>query len=159
EESGMKDKDIAAAAQRLIDSPYSLGDDSKGWNCLSMIWHFYGTLGISLPREFKGFSAENYAERWKKGEGREELHEYLMGLGQPVEPNYERNGDLLIFDAETWVFPGIYLGSGHFLAAYERGTMCCPFKFFRKSLRGIRRLGRDQARSSVGAVIENNIWG
>jgi len=136
----MKDKDVATAARELIDAPYALGNPESGWDCVSMCLHFYDNLGISLPREFKGYSAENYAERWKKGEGREELRDYLMSLGVEVEANYERAGDLLIFDAEKWVFPGIYLGSNHFLAAFEKGCMVVPYRFFKKAVIGRRRL-------------------
>lgn len=135
-----KDAQISKAARSLIDAPYALGNPESGWDCLTMMWTFFDNLDIHLPREFRGYSAENYAERWKSGEGREELKEYLFSLGEPVEPNYERSGDLLVFDAGKWVFPGIYLGSGNFLAAYEKGVMCCPYKFFRKSLIGVRRL-------------------
>src|SRR5574337_941948 len=122
-----KDSEISAAARKLIDAGYSLGpSDGSSFDCLTMVWHFYGCLGIELPREFKGYSAGNYAERWQAGEGRAELGEYLMSLGEEVPDNYERTGDLLIFDAGQWVFPGVYLGNAHFLAAFEKGCKAVP---------------------------------
>lgn len=136
----MKDSEIAAAACKLIDAKYHLGPGEAGYDCLTMLWHFYGGLGIEVPREFKGYSADNYAERWLKGEGREELYEYLMSLGVEVPANFERAGDLMIFDAEKWVFPGIYLGSGHVLCCFEKGCMVVPYKAFKSSLVVCRRL-------------------
>lgn len=136
----MNDILIAQAARKLIDAPYCLGNEKYGWDCLSMMWEFYGNLGIKLPRRFKGYSDDDYAERWRKGEGREELFDYLTGLGEEVQENYERSGDLMIFDGKEWVFPGIYLGSGHILCAFEKGCMVVPFKMFKHALVGIRRL-------------------
>lgn len=136
----MRDAAVVHAARKLIDAPYALGNPGSGWDCLTMVWEFFDNVDIHLPREFKGYSAENYAERWKAGEGRDELREYLFGLGEPVEPNYERAGDLLIFDAEKWVFPGIYLGSGHVLCCFEKGCMVVPFRLFKHVFINGRRL-------------------
>lgn len=136
----MKDIDISKAARKLIDAPYFLGPSEQGFDCLTIMRHFYNNLGIQLPPLPEGWTDKNYAERWKNGEGREELYEYLLSIGEEVQVNYMISGDLLIFDGEKWVFPGIYLGSGHFLAAYEKGVLCCPLKFFRKNIIEVRRL-------------------
>lgn len=142
----MRDIEISNAARSLIDAPYSLGDPESGFDCVSMIWHFYSSLDPGFVKDFpeaikaKGFTAGNYAEKWKAGEGREELYDYLMSLGEPVGVNYIIGGDLLIFQSERWAFPGIYLGSNHFLAAFEKGCMCVPFKMFKHALVGVRRL-------------------
>lgn len=106
-----------------------------------MLHEFYGHLNVQLPALPEGWTLENYAERWKAGEGRGELVEYLVGIGSEVPANYERSGDMMVFDGKQWVFPGIYLGNGHFLAAFERGVMVVPLRFFKPVLLSTRRVG------------------
>ena len=131
---------IANAAGKLIDAEYSLGNKILGYDCISMLREFYGNLGITLPPLPDGWTDNNYAQRWQGGEGREELYHYLLSIGIEVEPNYIIAGDLLIFDGKEWVFPGIYLGSGHVICAFERGVKVVPLKFFCHALIEAKRL-------------------
>lgn len=136
----MTDIQVAAAAQRLIDAAYNLGDTSKGFDCLSAIIEFYGNLGVKFPSEYEGFTLENYAAKWNAGEGREEFLDFLLEIGSEVDTHFERAGDLMVFEAGESVFPGIYLGSGNMLCAFEKGVMVLPFKFYQRSLIACRRL-------------------
>lgn len=130
---------IASAAKKLIDAPYSLGNKALGYDCISMIFEFYSALGVEFPKEFKGFTLDNYAERWKAGEGREEFMEFMDQFGEEVEVNFARAGDLIIFDSGAWASPGIYLGSGHVLCSFEKGNLVVPMKFFKHTILGVRR--------------------
>lgn len=139
-ENRVKDIAIRDAAKLLIDAKYCLGQ-GEGFDCISILHEFYGRLNVHLPAPPEGWTLENYAEKWKAGEGRDELAEYLMSIGSEVPTNYERSGDMMIFDGKQCVFPGIYLGNGHFLAAFERGVMVVPLRFFRNILFSTRRVG------------------
>lgn len=138
----MNDIAIATAAKRLIDARYHLGmSEDVAFDCLTMMREFYGNLGITLPPLPEGWNVDNYAKRWNNGEGREELYHYLLSMGKEVDENYMIAGDLLIFDGKDWVFPGIYIGSGHVICAFDRGVKVVPFKFFRHALIEVKRLG------------------
>lgn len=126
--------------QKFIDAPFALGDKAKGWDCLNSIADFYDSIGKTFPREFKGFNESNYAERWEKGEGKEELKEFLLSLGESINQNYAVEGDLFIFEGAEMVFPGLYLGRGHVLMVFDKGARVVPLKFFKKYLIGTRRL-------------------
>ena len=136
----LRDIDISNSAKRLIDADYHLGPVDNAFDCLTILREFYGNLGLTLPPLPDGWTDDNYAQRWQNGEGREELYYYLLSIGTEVEPNYIIAGDLLIFDGKEWVFPGIYLGSGHFLAAFEKGVRVVPLKLFIHALVEAKRL-------------------
>lgn len=133
----MRDQDVAKAAGRMVDAKYHLGP-GDGYDCLSMLWEFYGSFGINMGLP-AGFTKKDYASRWMNGEGREEFLKFMMGFGSEVHENFIIAGDLLIFAHEGQPFPGIYLGTGHMLCAFERGVLCVPLKFFKKALVGARR--------------------
>lgn len=134
-----RDVMIARAASALIDAKYHLGS-GDGFDCLSMLWHFYGQVGVELPPLPEGFTPENYGEKWSRGEGRVEFFQYLVGIGVEVEPNYAIAGDLMIFDYGEVVASGIYLGSNHVLCAYEKGVLVVPFdRFLKRFLVEVRR--------------------
>ena len=144
----MKRWEFTEKIQQFIDAPHILGDPSKGWDCLNILREVYTLLGKSFPTEFEGWNAENYAERWKRGEGKAVYRDFLFSLGQPVEPNYALEGDLFIFDGVEQLFPGIYLGRGHLLMVFapcdtkqkNRGVKVVPLRFFKEFLIGVRRL-------------------
>lgn len=135
----MRPREITDAARRLIDKPYHLGDTSRGYDCLSMVLDFYRGCGVKLPEEFRGFTRENYAERWKRGEGRQEIREFYGSLGRRVDVNYALPGDLMIYEWEDTVTAGIYLGNGHALMCFEKGLKVVPFRFFKSKLIEVRR--------------------
>lgn len=131
---------VAGAARRMVDKAYALGDTSAGWDCLSMIWEFYDRMGVGLPREHKGVTAENYAKVWASGGGREEFLSYLEGLGESIGKNYLICGDMVVCEYEDWAAPGIYLGSGNMLCAYEKGVFVVPMRFFDDKFLFARRI-------------------
>ena len=139
----MNDITIAQTASKFSDCPFCLGDltGEKGWDCISSIRHFYLSQGLPFPDEFEGFTLSNYAERWKAGEGRKELRDFLLQIGQPVEENYSRRGDLFVFDINRQIFGGISLGNGHISIIFDVGGRVIPVCFFKKYIIGIRRLG------------------
>lgn len=136
----MKQSDIVDVARRFVEAPYALGDTDKGWDCLSLIMEFYRQLGVTLPVEHRGINISNYADVWKGGGGRAEFFEYLTAIGEEIEPNYAILGDLMIFDyGNNCVAPGIYLGNGTVLCAYEKGIFVIPLRFIKKHLYEVRR--------------------
>lgn len=135
------DAQIAIAAMPLIDAGYHLGPGVDGsYDCVTMVLKFYGNLGVDMPSEFQGFTLQNYAERWAKGEGRQELFEFLSRMGSAVKHNFWRSGDLMIFQGTGVIFPGVYLGSNHVLCAFEKGCKVVPFTAFKHALVICRRL-------------------
>lgn len=135
----MNDIIFTEKIKKYVDGKYCFGDSSKGWDCITLIFDFYSSCGCSLPKEYKGWDLNNYAQKWQQGEGRDTIKEFLLSLGSPVKNNFQLAGDLMIFETEA-VFPGIYLGSQHVLMAFEKRVMVVPFKFFKDNLIAIRRL-------------------
>ena len=94
----VSDKIIADAVTKMVDSTYSLGDESKGWDCLNSLKEFYEACGVKFPREFEDWNEANYAEKWVFDPeiGREAFFRFLQTLGKPVDLNYAVRGDLLL---------------------------------------------------------------
>ncbi len=126
--------------RKFSDCKFSLGKSSEGWDCLSYIHNIYISLGVNFPKEFKGFNAENYADKWNKGEGKKEFEEFLLSLGNPIEINYARKGDLFVLKGAEMIFPAVNLGNGHILLMFDIGGRIVPYKFFAKMIIGTRRL-------------------
>lgn len=172
------DGTVAKAISKLVDCKYSLGDESKGWDCLNALKEFYEGCGIKFPREFEDFNENNYAEKWVYDPeiGRKAFFKFLKTLGRPIDKNYAIRGDLLILKYEvtekppSWshktlnrlkethpfmrriinnvldgkqllTFPGIYLGNGNIFTIFEKGGKVVPYKFFKKYVVEVRRLG------------------
>lgn len=135
----MKRFEFTVKIQKFVDAPFALGDKTKGWDCLNSLAEFYDSIGKNFPKVFKGFDEFNYAERWKVGEGKKELKEFLLSLGESINPNYAFEGDLFIFEGKEMTFPGIYLGKGHLLMVFDKGCRVVPFKFFKEFLIEVKR--------------------
>ncbi len=138
----MKRNEFTAKLQKFIDAPFALGDKSKGWDCIDSLIEFYSSIGKPFPREFKGFDEQNYAERWARGEGKKEMREFLLSLGESIDPNYALEGDLFVFDGLETAFPGIYLGRGHLLMVFDIGAKVVTLKAMKTLLKiiDVRRL-------------------
>ena len=144
----MKRFEFTQIVQKFIDAPQIFGDTSKGWDCLNILREIYTLLGKDFPKEFKGWNAENYAERWRHGEGKDIYREFLLSLGESVNSNYAIHGDLFILEGNQQVFPAIYLGNGNLLMVFapcntkqkNRGCKVVPLKFFKKYFIDVRRL-------------------
>jgi len=100
-----RDSLISNAIERLIDAPFALGDTEKGWDCLNSLANFYDACGFKFPREFKDWNEQNYSQKWLEDveEGRRIFVEFLMSLGEPVDPCYLLRGDILILEAQKMV--------------------------------------------------------
>ncbi len=144
----MKRHEFTTKIKQFIDTPQYLGDTSKGWDCLNILREIYTLLGKDFPKEFKGWNAENYAERWRHGEGKDIYREFLLSLGESINPAYAIHGDLFIFEGNAQVFPAIYLGKGHLLMVFapcdkkqkNRGCKVVPLSFFKRFLIDVRRI-------------------
>ncbi len=134
------DTRIAQAVNPLVDCAYVPGDSRKGFDCLGMVLKFYRGMGVEFPREWNGWTEENYSERWAKGEGREEFISWLKELGVSVDRAHLQRGDLIIFDKDGFVGPGIYLGNGHVIRIFETGGHVIPLKPFINTIIDVRRL-------------------
>ena len=140
----MKDNDLASNMSKFIDCPYSLGDTSKGWDCLSFILDLYEGVGIKWPDEYNGITRENYGDLWKSGGGRKEFEEFLLSLGESVTLSDLRRGDLIIFKKRDGVVaPSIYTGNQNMHIITDMGGKTVPFKILKLlkfELIDIRRL-------------------
>lgn len=138
----------AEIIKKLLDKPYVLGNPNACYDCLSMLLTFWDHKGIKIPNEWRGWTRENYAERWSKGEGQTELYEFLSSLGEKIENiNYMREDDLVILAADTengdiMVTPAIYLGNNHLLLiTIETGIIVIPLWAVKEKIYEVRRLG------------------
>ena len=139
----MKDKTFSASIQKFVDANYSLGDTSKGWDCLNSLKEFYNSVGFQFPTEFRGYNEQNYAEKWRTQDCRPDLSAFLQTLGEKVDLAFMQSGDLLLFEGkEIPMFPGIFMGNGNVLMVIgkEHGLRVLPFKFLKAVLKEVRRL-------------------
>jgi cell wall-associated NlpC family hydrolase len=128
--------------RRYVDCLYGLGKKDprvEGFDCLTMLKDFYEEMGATFPEEWNGWNAENYAERWENGEGRKEFVEFLMTLGSPIEKNYMRRGDLIIYEG-TLSGPAIYLGNGLAILVLTIGGRVHSMRALEPYILSIRRL-------------------
>jgi hypothetical protein len=97
------DKIIAEAITKLVDSPYFLGDESKGWDCLNSLKEFYEDCGFAFPRRFEDWEQGNYRDKWvfDPEVGREVFYRFLKTLGKQVDLNYAVRGDLLLLKTKV----------------------------------------------------------
>lgn len=128
----------AEIVNRMLDKPYDLGRV----DCVAFILDFFESKGIDMPSEWQGWTRDNYAERWEKGEGREELCLWLHGLGEEVEINYMIESDIVLIDTPEGITPAIYLGNDNILIiTIENGLFVMPLTGLRKRVKEVRRLG------------------
>jgi hypothetical protein len=143
----MNDIQFVNSLKPYLFKPFSLGDKSKGWDCLNQLGDWARENGYEFPDEFKGWTWANYAERWERGEGMDVFYDFLMSLGDPVDINYMLPGDIIVLkmtDPMTMkeiVSAVQYLGSNKIKAIpKEMGTIVLPMSFFRMAIRSVRRL-------------------
>jgi len=137
------DTKISEAIKKFVDKPFSLGDSSKGWDCLNSLAEFYTDMGVKFPRTFGDWNELNYPGRWKTrpDESRKVFIEFLESLGKAIDFQYAIRGDLIIFGGrEIPSFPGIYIGNGHILMIFDKGGKVLPMRFMRKYIVSARRL-------------------
>lgn len=138
-----RDTQIARAADKLVDKPYALGDLSKGFDCLNFLKSFYSDMGFECPTEFDGVTMENYAELWQTDQTKTKkiMKRLLFSVGTEIEPPNMQRGDLLVFEGKKFQsFPGIYLGNGNTIVAFDVGVHVLPLRYLRQYLIGVRRL-------------------
>ncbi len=141
----MDDIKFVNKTNKFLNGKFVLGDRSKGWDCLNSLAEFFDSMGVSFPRQFKDWNEQNYPKRWERGEGMETFREFLLSLGRPIDLNYLRPGDVIIFEKEyegkPVVSAGLYLGSNHFQAIHNKlGVIRLPLWFFKSAIIGARRL-------------------
>jgi hypothetical protein len=105
-----RDKLVADSITRLIDAQFSLGDLSRGWDCLNSLKSFYVGCGVDFPTAFEDYTEQNYPEKWKEDVGRakDAMMRFLKSLGKPIHPNYILRGDLLLFETVASKPPPAY---------------------------------------------------
>jgi len=125
---------IANQAEKYLNKPFVLGDTSKGFDCISLLLDFFEGLGCQFPEEFEGISRENYAAEYLcdpvKLNGIRER--FLRSIGTPIEKNFFRRGDLLLFRDGLQFFAAIDLGNGNMKALFSAGVHDVPFHLFEK---------------------------
>jgi hypothetical protein len=133
----MDDLKFFESTSEWVDTPC---DMRAGRSCLAMMLKFYRKHGVTFPDEFRGFTEDNFAERWLRGEGRPEWEEFLTTIGKPVEVNFARKGDLIVGKVENMLFSGIYLSASKVLMMFETGAKVVPFEPLRPFVTHVRRL-------------------
>ena len=133
----ISEKEFFDSTAEWTDTPC---DMRAGKSCLGMMLKFYRKHGVVFPEEFEGFTEENFADRWLKGEGRLEWERFLTTIGRPVDPNFTRKGDLIVGKVQGMLFSGIFLGNGNALAMFEVGTKVVGFEALKPFLTTVRRL-------------------
>ncbi len=142
----MNDIEFANQMQRYLWKPFSLGDPSRGWDCLNQLIDFAKRNNLEFPKEFKGWNEQNYAERWDRGEGMQVFKEFLLILGESVDRGRMLPGDIVILEmpdaAGNKIISAVqYVGDGKIKAVpKEMGTIVLPLAFFGIAIKGIRRL-------------------
>jgi len=131
----------ATVIKELLDKPYELGGKGESYDCLSLILKFYESFGVQFPLEWRGWTRENYAERWIKGEGREEYYEFLCEISDPVDIKFMRERDLIIMRHEGEMWSAFYLGNSHVACVTkEVGIKVLPLWCIKHFIREVKRV-------------------
>lgn len=143
----MDDIRFVRSLHPYLFKPFSLGDRSKGWDCLNQLGDWAKENGYEFPDEFKGWTWGNYAERWERGEGMDVFFDFLMSLGEEVDINYMLPGDIIVLKIKDpasnkdVVSAVQYLGSNKIKAVpKEMGTVVLPMSFYKPAIKSVRRL-------------------
>lgn len=133
--------------KQMLEKPYKLGSFDNAFDCLSFIIRLYEDVGIKMPDEWRGWTRDNYAERWTKGDGRKELYDFFHSLGAEVEDvNYMIEGDLMLLNVgggnDIEITPSVYLGNANVLiVTIETGVVVIPLWAVKEKIYEVRRLG------------------
>lgn len=125
---------LSALTKDVIGRPYKLGVT----DCASMIVEFASKSGMPLPREWEGFTPENYGPFYleRPEQAKEVLCLWAGSVGEEIAPSRAFSGDLLIVRpkghpaSET---PGVVIHAGQdlVLAVFEdRGVRLAPIRVF-----------------------------
>lgn len=141
------DTQIANHADQFVDARYALGDPARGWDCLNTFLTFFRGLGVTFPNEYRGWTEENYVERYKKDrvEGVTVLIDFIREHSQPIDQAWIKGGDILIFRDHTNAHPyyGLYFGNGNvFIVTGKDGLKVFPLSMLRRYMIEARRIKR-----------------
>jgi len=129
--------DFTDLAREYVDCGF---DPDHGIDCLGMILKIYRKLGYVFPMEFKGFTERNFLEKWRRGEGRDVLREFIKSLGHPIDVNFAQSSDLFYGEIDKKYIFGIYLGQDNALVMFDTGGRVLPFTRCKPYISGVRRL-------------------
>lgn len=120
----------------MLGEPYNLGQN----DCLLMFLNYFEAIGIKMPDQWNGWTRQNYAERWARGEGREEYYQFLTEQTMPVDINFIRRGDIVIFKHEDIMYIAIYQGNDNVMLVTDKiGTTIMPLWAIRGKVTEVRR--------------------
>ena len=110
----------AKLTARFVGKPYRAGATGPdAYDCLGLIIRAQRKLGWEMPKEFEGWTLENYAQRFESDPkaGIETLERYLDTHCERVDVRYLRRGDIVIVrqNHNGVRFPGLYAGKRQFL--------------------------------------------
>lgn len=120
---------IAQVASGMMGKPYLLGGSGpEGFDCITMVYHFYHSLGIRLPIEFEGIHFSEYRSHILDFAL---FARFLHSLGEPVHKNHILPGDLAIIEpvGKEETHPAILLTNSHLLlGSIDLGIIQVPLR-------------------------------
>lgn len=110
----------AKLTAQLVGKPYRAGATGPdAYDCMGLVIKTQRKMGWKMPKEFEGWTLENYAQRFESDPeaGLETLERLLDAHCTRVDTHYLRRGDVVMvrdnFNGRR--FPGVYAGKRQFL--------------------------------------------
>lgn len=122
--------EIARIAGEMMGKPYHLGGfGEEGFDCLSMVYYFYSSMGIELPIEFEGIAFEDYRIH---ASDMGLFSRFLHSLGEKIPRVFTLPGDLAIIEPTGETHPAIVMLNGLLLmGSVDLGIIQAPLRLIK----------------------------
>ena len=104
----------------LVGKPYKAGATGPdAYDCMGLVIKTQRKMGWKMPKEFEGWTLEDYAQRFEKDpeEGLKVFERFMAAHCNEINTHYLRRGDVVLIreNVNGRQFPGIYAGKRQFL--------------------------------------------
>ena len=119
-------KTFATKMQNYIGKPFREGATGPdAYDCVGFIGRYLVDSGKKIPRVFGDLTEDNYYHlaRGNKKTECEMLRKWVLTLGKEISINEKVAGDIILVSiSENIIFPAIYGGNNHAVAAFKSGV-------------------------------------
>ena len=110
----------AKLTAQLVGKPYKTGATGPdAYDCMGLVIKTQRKMGWKMPKEFDGWTLEDYAQRFEKEpeEGLKVFERLADAYCTRVDPHYLKRGDVIIVrqNHNGVHFPAVYAGKRQFL--------------------------------------------
>lgn len=110
----------AKLTAQLVGKPYKAGATGPdAFDCMGLVMRVQRKMGWKMPKEFEGWTLENYAQRFEKDpdDGIKVFERLMAAYCKEIDTHYLKRGDVVMVkqNHNGKHFPGIYAGKRQFI--------------------------------------------